>query len=184
MKKLLLSLALLCFNCLFVHAQTAQNPVLYEAKVYTTQGTKTGILERVYNHGVGIVLNDDVLYIDALDIKEIKVKKHTGSLGSKILGTALIGSITALNLAAQADEDKTNPASSNYGYKTSTLSDNAAYVFTGATIGTLIGTIPSIRKNKKFFINQDSSLYYKLLADMAQYGRYNQLVPMLINAAD
>lgn len=180
MKTLLISIFLMLSSYTITLART---PVIYEAKVYTPNGTITGLLERVYNHSIGIMVNDDVLYFDALDIKEIKVKRYSGSLGSKVLGTALIGSIAALNTAAKTDEDKiNNPVNYNDPDKRATLADNAGYALAGATIGSLVGAIPNIRKNKKFKINFDSSVYNALRTELAQYGRYNQLVPFSLGA--
>lgn len=180
MKKLFFSLLVVLLSHYIALAQT---PVVYEAKVYTTKGTITGLLERVYNHSIGLMANDDVLYIDAIDIKKIKVKRYSGSFGSKVLGTALIGSIAALNTAAKTDEDRiNNPVNYNDPDKRSTLSDNAGYALAGATVGGLVGAIPNIRKNKKFKVNFDSSIYNALRTDLAQYGRYNQLVPFSLGA--
>lgn len=161
----------------------AQTPVVYEAKVYTPNGTITGLLERVYDHSIGIMVNDDVLHFDALDIKEIKVKRYSGSFGSKVLGAALIGSIAALNTSAKADEDKTeNPVNYDNSAQPATLSQNAGYALAGATVGGLVGAIPSIRKNKKFKVNYQKSEFNSLRTDLAQYGRYNQLVPYSLSA--
>jgi hypothetical protein len=173
---LIIMLAIFC-------ASYAQTPVMYEAKVYTPTGIKTGLLERVYNHGIGIMVNDDVLFIDALNIKEVKVKRYSGSFGSKVLGTALLGSMMALNTAANNDEDKlNNPANYNSPYSATTLSESAGYALAGATISSVVGAIPGIRKSKKFSINQDKSVYNNLRTDIAQYGRYNQLVPFSITS--
>lgn len=180
MKNSFLSLILVLLSG---YVALSQTPIVYEARVYTPNGTITGLLERVYDHSIGIMVNDDVLYFDALDIKEIKVKRYSGSFGSKVFGAALIGSIAALNTSAKADEDKIeNPINYDNSARPATLSQNAGYALAGAAVGGLVGAIPSIRKNKKFKINYQKSEFNSLRTDLAQYGRYNQLVPYSLSA--
>lgn len=162
---------------LFTVVTAQQQPKLYEAKVYTSSGITKGVLERVYQHGVGIIKDNDVAYIDASEISKIEVKRFSYSFGKKLLGAALIGSMLAVNSSVKAnDEIRDNIGNPAYPDHTPySLTDQGSFALTGAALGGLVGAaIPPPRKKASFDIQQNRDAFYKVFVEFSQYGRYNQ----------